>query len=415
VTGRQVALKVLHADLASDPNLSARFRREGATLASLRDPHTVATYELGETADGTLYIAMELLHGDSLWDRFRVAGTLPWRKVLTIVRGVLGSLAEAHALGIVHRDLKPANIHLEPAPEPDYVKVLDFGIAKLMSGSTIDDGSELTRVGTAVGTLDYMSPEQLVGGACDGRTDIYTLGVVMYEMITGQRPFADASGPTSLITALFTRTPTPPSVVANVPASLDAVILKCLEREAADRYADVDELRTAIDRLLVSSIARITTLPGHVPERVFGVEEITIRERPIAPELAAPDTDDSIPTFALGDEPTVIDHARLPTAPTEYAAGSEGTHQVVQSLPEDMWQGSNLTLVWPPVVPPVAPHDESQPFQIALGSTVGPPPLPPVGPSGTSIPSMSIAQIVLIGLFLLMIGMVVGVTIAYIL
>jgi len=129
VTGRDVALKVLHSDLASDASLAARFRREGAMLASLRDPHTVSTYELGETPDGTLYIAMELLRGDTLWDRFRVGGALPWRKVLNIVRGVCSSLVEAHALGIVHRDLKPANIKLRP---DGVVKVLDFGLAKAM-------------------------------------------------------------------------------------------------------------------------------------------------------------------------------------------------------------------------------------------------------------------------------------------
>jgi eukaryotic-like serine/threonine-protein kinase len=155
VDGHEVALKVLHADLASDPSLAARFRREGATLASLRDPHTVATYELGEAPDGTLYIAMELLHGESLLDRFQTRGPLPWRRVLEIVRAVCSSLAEAHGLGIVHRDLKPANIHLA---DNDFVKLLDFGIAKVQRPSDIRlsdslSGAELTRAGQAIGTL----------------------------------------------------------------------------------------------------------------------------------------------------------------------------------------------------------------------------------------------------------------------
>src|SRR5688572_20396350 len=174
-----VALKVLHSELAADENLAARFRREGETLASLRSPHTVSVYELGETDEGTLYIAMELLRGESLLDRFRTRGPLPWRNVLEIMKQVCRSLGEAHAMGIVHRDLKPANIHLE---QNDHVKVLDFGIAKLLRGSDCDDGNDLTRVGQAVGTLEYMAPEQLIGAACDGRSDIYALGVVVYEM-----------------------------------------------------------------------------------------------------------------------------------------------------------------------------------------------------------------------------------------
>ncbi|MCW5807812.1 MAG: protein kinase, partial [Deltaproteobacteria bacterium] len=283
---RVVALKVLHGDLASDAGLAARFRREGTTLSSLRSPHTVSTYAVGEADDGTLYIAMELLRGESLHDRFRAYGSLPWRSVLGILRGVCASLAEAHALGIVHRDLKPANIHLEPDPTPDHVKVIDFGIAKLMSGSISDDGSDLTRVGTAVGTLDYMSPEQLVGTPADGRSDIFTLGIVAYEMIVGQRPFADATGPTSLMTALFTRVPMPPSAVADVPAELDALVLRCLEREVGHRFASVEELDAAIADLLARHpepprATLLQSLADAVGASPFLGEENTVRDRPI--------------------------------------------------------------------------------------------------------------------------------------
>jgi serine/threonine-protein kinase len=122
-SGRELALKVLHANLTADPLIVARFRREGATLASLRDPHTVTAYELGEAPDGTLYIVMELLRGETLYDAYRKhGGPLPWRRVAAIARAVCSSLAEAHALGIVHRDLKPANIHLQArGGERDFV------------------------------------------------------------------------------------------------------------------------------------------------------------------------------------------------------------------------------------------------------------------------------------------------------
>src|SRR5512140_236762 len=171
----EVALKILHPQYALDPMVVERFRREGKTLSSLRDPHTITAYEVGEAPDGTLYIVMELLHGESLYQRFRAGGPLPWRSVVQIALGVCSSLAEAHALGIVHRDLKPANIHLEKrGNDPDFVKVLDFGIAKIVHGNG-HEYNELTHIGQMIGTIDYMSPEQMVGGEMTAGSDIYTL------------------------------------------------------------------------------------------------------------------------------------------------------------------------------------------------------------------------------------------------
>ena len=245
-----VALKVLHAELALDESLAARFRREGETLSMLRSPHTVSVYEVGETEDGTLYIAMELLRGESLLDRYRARGPLPWRSVLEIMKQVCRSLGEAHALGIIHRDLKPGNIHLEAN---DHVKVIDFGIAKLMRGSDIDDGADLTRVGQAVGTLEYMSPEQLIGGACDGRSDIYALGVLVYEMLTGRRPYNDATGPTSLVAAVMTQPLIPPSrlwATGGITAEVNGLVLECLAKDPKDRFANVGAVVAAIDEII---------------------------------------------------------------------------------------------------------------------------------------------------------------------
>src|ERR1043166_7832949 len=178
-SGHELALKVLHRNLTGDAGVVARFRREGAALTRLRDPHTITAYELGEAPDGTLYIVMELLQGESLYERFRARGPLPWLRVLTIARAVCNSLIEAHALGIIHRDLKPTNIHLEPhGPDDDLVKVLDFGIAKIVHESDIDS-TDLTHAGQMIGTLDYMSREQMVVGMCRPPSDITPLGVVM--------------------------------------------------------------------------------------------------------------------------------------------------------------------------------------------------------------------------------------------
>jgi serine/threonine-protein kinase len=257
-SGARVALKVLLPKLARDPMVVARFRREGKTLASLRDPHTVTAYELGEAPDGTLYIVMELLQGESLYTRFRSQGPLPWRRVLHIAAGVCASLAEAHALGIVHRDLKPANIHLEPRDGGvEFVKVLDFGIAKIVQGNP-GEHTQLTQAGQMIGTIDYMSPEQMVGGELTPASDIYTLGVLIYEMIAGRTPYPDAQSATAILAAVLTRTPDPLSTHARVPAALDAVLARCLEREPEDRYAHVGELADALAMIAVESAARAT-------------------------------------------------------------------------------------------------------------------------------------------------------------
>ena len=201
-SGHEFALKVLHANLTHDPRVVARFRREGEALTRLRDPHTITAYELGEAPGGTLYIVMELLHGETLYDRIHAEGTLPWRRAMVIARAVCSSLAEAHAHGIIHRDLKPTNIHLERRGNYlDFVKVLDFGIAKLLQDSDLER-SDLTQAGQMIGTLDYMSPEQMVGGLCTATSDIYTLGIVMYEMITGRKPFDDANSAAAALAAV---------------------------------------------------------------------------------------------------------------------------------------------------------------------------------------------------------------------
>jgi serine/threonine protein kinase len=250
-SGHEVALKVLHQRLATDRGVVARFRREGATMTALRSPYTIAAYELGEAPDeGILYIVMELLRGVSLFERYRSSGPIPWRTMAKIARQVCYSLAEAHQLGIVHRDLKPTNIHLEHiANDPDHVKVLDFGIAKIMQDSTFDS-SDLTNAGQMIGTLDYMSPEQMVGGATTGQTDIYTLGIVMYEMIAGARPFAEMPSAAATLAAMLKNTPMPLTMRMPVPESIDRIVMRCLEREAIDRYADVDELGRELEKLL---------------------------------------------------------------------------------------------------------------------------------------------------------------------
>jgi len=258
-SGAEVALKVLHPRHERDPMAVARFRREAATLAALRDPHTVSAYQLGEARDGTLYLVMELLHGESLYERFRAHGPLPWRRVVHIARGVCSSLAEAHARGIIHRDLKPANLHVEHrGDDPDFVKVLDFGIAKIVEAGE-HDHSDLTQAGQMVGTTEYMSPEQIVGGEVTARSDIYTLGVVMYEMICGCTPFPDAKTATAILAAGLTRRPEPMSRRAAVPPTLDHIVARCLEREPHLRFAEISELGDALAEVAGWGAARASS------------------------------------------------------------------------------------------------------------------------------------------------------------
>ncbi len=254
-TNRKVALKLLHPEMTKDENLVSRFRREGMVLCNLRDAHTITTYDFDQTPDGTLYIAMELLEGKSLHQVFHEQAPLEWKRMFKILTEMCSSLAEAHAQGIVHRDLKPENVYLESRPgNPEFVKILDFGIAKVMKGDSIDPQSpQLTATGQTLGTLEYMSPEQLMGKPLDGRSDVYALGVLAYEMMTGRLPFPDAKGPAGLITAQLKQTPQPPSVAnpkAALPAAADRVILKCLEKDKNNRYADVTALAAALQEVL---------------------------------------------------------------------------------------------------------------------------------------------------------------------
>jgi serine/threonine protein kinase len=292
---RPVAIKIMHRDLNADANLVARFRREGVVLCNLRDAHTVTTYELDETADQQLFIVMELLEGTNLHDVFRATGRLAWPRVFAIARSVCSALAEAHALGIVHRDLKPANIYLEARHDhPDFVKVLDFGIAKVLQESGISDGAELTVMGQAVGTLEYMAPEQLMGGRCDARTDIYTLGVVAFEMITGQRPFPAVG--LDLLTTQLSHKPPAASELVSVPPAVDRVLLRCLEQDASERFPDVIALARALDEVIAAEAPiRRTPTPWSEPTP----PPTPTPARPPTPSPAPPSEAQTIPNLEV--------------------------------------------------------------------------------------------------------------------
>ncbi len=247
-TGREVALKILHPHNSGDPTIVARFRREAEACSKLRDPHTVTTYDFDETEDGTLFLAMELLRGRSLHQLQKSEGPFPFERVLDILDQVSESLGEAHQNGIVHRDMKPENVIIETRAGQDYVKVLDFGIAKMISGDR--EVQALTAVGQTLGTLEFMSPEQLRGIKLDGRSDIYALGMMAYEMLTGELPFKNAKTPIEIINFHMKDTPPAPSKMRpdlKIPPAVDEVLLKMVAKSRDNRYADTAALRAGIE------------------------------------------------------------------------------------------------------------------------------------------------------------------------
>ena len=253
-TGRTVALKLLHSQFSGVPDVVQRFEREAQVTTQLSHPHIVKTIEFGRWNE-RLYIAMEFLAGRSLADmieagRGKNGGRFAVRRTLTIMRPVLEALEYAHGLGVVHRDLKPENIMVTPARgffSRENVKLLDFGIAKL-EGDAEPQGQKLTQVGLLLGTPGYMSPEQAVGQKVDARSDIYSCGVILYEMLAGRPPF---QGETVEVMAMHvTVTPRPlreAAGEASIPQLVEDVVKRALSKRPADRFPSARALREALD------------------------------------------------------------------------------------------------------------------------------------------------------------------------
>ena len=255
--GRICALKVLHARMAKDQQVVGRFRREAKAASVLKDGHTVQIFDFDQTPDGIFYMAMELVDGRSLHAEIQ-DGPIPANRVAHILDGVCSSLGEAHHHGIVHRDIKPENIFLENRPtDNDYAKVLDFGIAKIAQGSNLQGGPALTAAGQTLGTVEYMSPEQLMGLELDGRSDLYALGILAYEMLTSQLPFTTRTT-AEMITAHLKTTPQPPSVHSpqlGIPPDMDAIVLKLLEKKRDKRYMSTADLQTDLRKVGTGQVA----------------------------------------------------------------------------------------------------------------------------------------------------------------
>jgi len=257
--GRDVALKVLPADIAASPERLERFRREAKALAALDHPGIVTVHSV-EEAGGVHFLTMQLVEGEAL-DRVIPEGGLPVERIMTIATALADALAAAHGKGIVHRDLKPANVMLT---KDGRVKVLDLGLAKvtgLGSGAQVD--SELstemrTREGVVMGTVPYMSPEQVSGRPLDHRTDVFSLGVVLYEMASGRRPFAGGST-VELGSAILRETPPALATLrAGLPEELTRIVTRCLEKDPGARFQNMRDVHGALQALFARGSGRQT-------------------------------------------------------------------------------------------------------------------------------------------------------------
>ena len=267
--GRRVALKLLSEEVTRDPSRISRFEQEARTASALSHPNVAHIYALGQTADGQRYIAMELVEGETIRARLR-SGDLPLAEAIRFAVQVAAALTAAHAVGVIHRDIKPENVMIRP---DGFIKVLDFGLAKLVASSASDVATATrtmvhTDAGTVLGTVAYMSPEQVRGREVDQRTDIWSLGVMLYEMVAGRCPFAGETR-SDVMAAILDREPAPLARFdPDVPSELQRIVGKALRKDRDERYQGMRDVVLDLQALREDLDARVKEQPrGGSPTR----------------------------------------------------------------------------------------------------------------------------------------------------
>src|SRR5947209_3215739 len=288
--GRDVALKLLHRRFAEDREFVERFRREASSAAGLQHPNVVGVYDRGEW-DGTSYIAMEHLEGRTLKQVIADEAPLDPIRAIDLVVQLLRAARFAHKRGVIHRDLKPQNVIVDPESR---AKVTDFGIARA-------GASDMTQTGSIMGTAQYLSPEQAQGLPVDDRSDLYSVGVVLYEMLTGRVPF-DGDSAVSIALKQVAEPPRPPRELnPSIPPELEAVVLRAIAKDPAHRFQDADEMITVLDRVR-----------GHIAAGVAGgVVQPTTAFQPVPPPPSmVTDAYAAVPPPAYPSEPPPPDDER---------------------------------------------------------------------------------------------------------
>jgi serine/threonine protein kinase len=310
--GRAVAIKVLHPDLGKNKEASQRFQREAIASGRLDHPNIVGVSDFGVLEDGCPYLVMEVLEGEELGKRLEREKRIPWPEAIEIMRGVLAGLRHAHEKSVVHRDIKPDNIFLARKDGEVVVKILDFGIAKLVAGSGDDPAT--TRAGLTVGTPAYLSPEQAVGGEIKPATDLYSASVVFYEMLAGRPPFEDTD-PLAIMTAHVSREPPTFAQVApdlQLPAGLEEVVRHGLEKVSAERTQSSNEYLAALDNVLRAAGYAVMQprASGQVAIPTPPPGSIT-RPAALTPPMATPGVAFPVRATTQSTQPTTI-HEPLP-------------------------------------------------------------------------------------------------------
>jgi tRNA A-37 threonylcarbamoyl transferase component Bud32 len=407
---RKVALKTLHSHLSQDPSVSQRFHREVGTIAQLEHPNTIKVYDFGATADGTLYIAMEFVAGKSLSQLLEESKVIAPERVLRIVGQIAGSLEEAHQQGIIHRDLKPDNVVLtQRAGEKDVVKLLDFGIAARTESADAQREQKLTQQGMVLGTPPYMSPEQFTGKALDARSDVYSLGVMTYEMLTGRLPF-EANTPWQWATEHMMSQPIPfeaTPLASQIPASMRAAILRALSKNKEDRQDSVTQFYEELAGAGVPQQAGAGAPAEAAPARGTAA----MAAPPVFDAPAAPFKTAAMPAGASGPSTAQAVATAIPHVPERRGGGgnkglviglvSVGGVLLIGMLIVMMRKGPDdqppiaapATTPPPATVKPTAPDEPAQPTAEATSEPVAPAtaekpaPRPTAGTTATKPPA----------------------------
>jgi serine/threonine-protein kinase len=341
---KPVVLKVLRQSLLSDERTVARFQREAKAASRLNHPNSISILDFGQAEDGALFIAMEFVQGQDLHQLLSKEWPLAESRVVRIVSQVLSALSDAHGAGVIHRDLKPENIMLEQRRnEPDFVKVLDFGIAKITDGGG-DDGPALTRAGFVCGTPEYMSPEQARGAPLDHRSDLYAVGVILYQLTTGVLPFESDSA-VGFATKHLTEEPLPPSKrrpEARISPGLEKVILRALSKNPDDRPANAEAFKAELaaverERRRAEASTRRAPLPPPAPAPVSAPVLAPLPRR--APGGGDSDTSPGTDPGWGSNEPTMEATVRavpeLAQTLQNPMPSSEKTEAIVTAVPEE--------------------------------------------------------------------------------
>lgn len=370
--GRPCAIKIMRPALMRDQDAIGRFAREAATAGRISHPNVAAVYDFGETDEGLIYLAMEHVEGTALSAVLASRRRLPPPEAVEIAAQVATGLNAAHELSIIHRDLKPDNILLSYGRDGRaVVKVVDFGIAKAIQ----EPGQNLTQTGMVVGTLEYMSPEQLIGEALDGRSDVYSLGCVLYEMLTGERTFSSPSGAAAALTRRLTEPPPRPrDRVPDVPEALDEVVARTLGRSPADRFGTAVELRDALLATVAPAAAPIVT-PGAMP----AAPPAPVATPPASTAAAPPPPVTATPAAPPQSAPIPTGQPVLPTPPA--SAAGPPPYPLATPTPAGMLAttiGSTLTPASAETLAagaPSKPHAAAEPAPSAPAASAGPTPV----------------------------------------